>query len=231
LAADKELVHIIACDFISRKFQKRKPLPGEELDQRCQEIERSLQEIMIKLQAALAKIRIKLGVSSISQMLSTECNRTEQMASKIPVYAWVNQLKMQQFEVLDKLQRQGLQFVRKNKNLEMKEFGLCRQCPDLIIFASGLREMVERMQLVADNVLIVQDKTTSLAVHSLVKNVFDDEEVLIVNPSSVWTAIHVENLLKMRNYKSPVVKVFKKCTPDQLEEVQQALLSSGSDSE
>lgn len=93
LLEDYSLVMVMLCDFQSRKFQFRTPLPGETIDPLAQQVENAINQSKKKLNAALARHRIKASVTSVESLLPTSVRNNEEIKSKMPVYLWVNQWK------------------------------------------------------------------------------------------------------------------------------------------
>lgn len=93
LRDDQSLVCIILYDLQSRKFQRRTPLAGEELDGLCGEIEEALLKLKTRILSVIAKERIKHNAPSIEYLLPEHVRNKNETKSKTPVYLWVNQFK------------------------------------------------------------------------------------------------------------------------------------------
>jgi hypothetical protein len=84
---------VVLCDYQSRKFQPRTPLEDEVLDSVATEVEDAICECKTKLNAAFARCRIKASVPSLAHLLPDTVRSKEAIGTKVPVYAWVNQVK------------------------------------------------------------------------------------------------------------------------------------------
>lgn len=85
---------VVLWDFQSRKFQPRVPVGDETLDPAVVQIENAILGMKTKLNATLARRRIKASAPSIEYLLPDIVRAKSSSQKPIPVYAWVNQLKI-----------------------------------------------------------------------------------------------------------------------------------------
>ena len=84
---------VVLWDYQNRKFQARTPLKGEVFDPVVQQVEDAIAEYKTKLNASLARHRIKASAPSLEFLLPDKVRSIEEVASRLPVYVWVNNLK------------------------------------------------------------------------------------------------------------------------------------------
>ena len=84
---------VVLWDYQNRKFQQRTPQKDEFLDPVVQQVEEAIIEYKTKLNASLARHRIKASAPSLEFLLPEKVRSQEDLASKLPVYVWVNNLK------------------------------------------------------------------------------------------------------------------------------------------
>lgn len=90
---DTCLVMVVLCNFQQRKFQRRAPLPGENLLEHVGEIEDALLKSKTKLNAALARSRIKARVLTIDHLLPDNVRKNQILGKQMHLCCWVNQFK------------------------------------------------------------------------------------------------------------------------------------------
>ena len=84
---------VVLWDYQNRKFQQRTPFKDELLDPVVQQVEEAIVEYKTKLNASLARHRIKASARSVEFLLPDKVRSKEDLASKLPVYVWVNTLR------------------------------------------------------------------------------------------------------------------------------------------
>lgn len=84
---------VILCDMLNRRFAKRLPQLNESVIPYVQEFEDDLFRHTTKLNASLARNRIKFQARSVECLLPEKVREREECGTKMPIYAWVNQLK------------------------------------------------------------------------------------------------------------------------------------------
>ncbi|XP_060236663.1 putative methyltransferase NSUN7 [Meriones unguiculatus] len=189
------LIVVMLYDFQDRKFQPR-ILPETEVESlsEVQEVENVLNSSKTKLAAALARCRIKHDALSIYQILPETVRKQEQRASTLPLYAWINTGKISLEEVYSNLRGKGYNKVKSVSYLEDKVFAVDQHCGDVLIFPSHLKKDLINIDLFKDYKLILQDKSRSLAVHSVKALINMDDDILMVNTGSWYTVAHMSIL-------------------------------------
>ncbi|OBS68789.1 hypothetical protein A6R68_02666, partial [Neotoma lepida] len=147
-----------------------------------------------KLAAALARCRIKHDALSIYYILPETVRTQEQRASTLPLYAWINTSKISLEEVYSSLRRKGYNKVKSVLHLDDKVFAVDQHCYDVLIFPSHLKKDLVNIDLFKDQKLIFQDKSRSLAVHSVKALINMDDDILMVNTGSWYTVAHMSVL-------------------------------------
>ncbi|XP_059131907.1 putative methyltransferase NSUN7 isoform X2 [Peromyscus eremicus] len=188
------LIIVMLYDFQDRKFQPRVLPDNEESISEVQEVESLLNSFKTKLAAALARCRIKHDALSIYQILPETVRRQEQRASTLPLYAWINTGKISPEEVYSSLRRKGYNKVKSILHVDEKVFAVDQHCYDVLIFPSHLKKDLANIDLFKDYKLIFQDKSRSLAVHSVKALLNMDDDILMVNTGSWYTVAHMSIL-------------------------------------
>ncbi|XP_069320939.1 putative methyltransferase NSUN7 [Eulemur rufifrons] len=188
------LVIVMLYDFQDRKFQIRDLSDNEESISEVQEVENLLNSFKTKLAAALARCRIKHDALSIYHILPETVRKQELRASTLPLYAWINTCKISPEEVYNNLKKRGYSEVKSVLHIDDKVFAVDQHCYDVLIFPSHLKNDLINIDLFKDDKLIFQDKSRSLAVHSVKALLNMDDDILMVNTGSWYTAAHMSTL-------------------------------------
>ncbi|XP_032129918.1 putative methyltransferase NSUN7 isoform X2 [Sapajus apella] len=188
------LIIVMLYDFQDRKFQTRVLSDNEESISEVQEVENLLNSFKIKLAAALARCRIKHDALSIYHILPETVRKQELRASTLPLYAWINTCKISPEEVYNNLKRRGYHKVKSVLHVDDKVFAVDQHCYDVLIFPSHLQNDLINIDLFKDYKLIFQDKSRSLAVHSVKALLNMDDDILMVNTGSWYTVAHMSVL-------------------------------------
>ncbi|XP_055240827.1 putative methyltransferase NSUN7 isoform X2 [Gorilla gorilla gorilla] len=188
------LIIVMLYDFQDRKFQTRVLSDNEEPISEVQEVENLLNSFKIKLAAALARCRIKHDALSIYHILPETVRKQELRASTLPLYAWINTCKISPEEVYNNLKRRGYNKVKSVLHIDDKVFAVDQHCYDVLIFPSHLKNDLINIDLFKDYKLIFQDKSRSLAVHSVKALLNMDDDILMVNTGSWYTVAHMSIL-------------------------------------
>ncbi|XP_011361079.1 putative methyltransferase NSUN7 isoform X2 [Pteropus vampyrus] len=188
------LIIVMLYDFQDRKFQARFLSDNEESVAEVQEVENLLNSFKTKLAAALARCRIKHDALSIYNILPETVRNQELRASTLPLYAWINTCKISPEEVFHSLKKKGYNKVKSVLHIDDKIFAVDQHCYDVLIFPSHLKNDLLNIDLFKDYKLIFQDKSRSLAVHSVKALLNMDDDILMVNTGSWYTVAHMSIL-------------------------------------
>ncbi|XP_029788051.1 putative methyltransferase NSUN7 isoform X2 [Suricata suricatta] len=188
------LIIVMLYDFQDRKFQARFLSDNEEPIAEVQEVENLLNSFKIKLAAALARCRIKHDALSIYHILPETVRNQELRASTLPLYAWINTCKISPEEVYYTLKKRGYHKVKSVLHIDDKVFAVDQHCYDVLIFPSHLKNNLLNTDLFKDYKLIFQDKSRSLAVHSVKALLNMGDDILMVSTGSWYTVAHMSVL-------------------------------------
>uniref|UniRef100_A0A3Q2IAH4 NOP2/Sun RNA methyltransferase family member 7 n=1 Tax=Equus caballus TaxID=9796 RepID=A0A3Q2IAH4_HORSE len=188
------LIIVMLYDFQDRKFQARLLSDNEESIAEVQEVENLLISFKTKLAAALARYRIKHDALSIYHILPETVRNQELRASTLPLYAWINTCKISPEEVYHSLKKKGYHKVKSVPHIGDKVFAVDQHCYDVLIFPSHLKNDLLNIDLFKEYKLIFQDKSRSLAVHSIKALLNMDDDILMVNTGSWYTVAHMSVL-------------------------------------
>ncbi|KAB0395364.1 hypothetical protein E2I00_012150 [Balaenoptera physalus] len=196
------LIIVMLYDFQDRKFQARLLSDNEESIAEVLEVENllnsgklivlssmqyltkngfSISSFKTKLAAALARCRIKHDALSIYHILPETVRNQEIRASTLPLYAWINTCKISPEEVYHSLKKKGYNKVKSVLHIDNKVFAVDQHCYDVLIFPSHLKSDLLNIDLFKDYKLVFQDKSRSLAVHSVKALLNMDDDILMVN--------------------------------------------------
>ncbi|XP_007945364.2 putative methyltransferase NSUN7 [Orycteropus afer afer] len=188
------LIIVMLYDFQDRKFQPRLLSDNEDSVSEVQEVENLLNSFKTKLAASLARCRIKHDALSIYHILPETVRKQELRASTLPLYAWINTCKISPEDVYSNLRKKGYHKVKSVFHIDDKVFAVDKHCYDVLIFPSHLKNDLLSIDLFKDYKLILQDKSRSLAVHSVKALLNMDDDILMVNTGSWYTVAHMSIL-------------------------------------
>ncbi|XP_004849873.1 putative methyltransferase NSUN7 isoform X4 [Heterocephalus glaber] len=97
-------------------------------------------------------------------------------------------------EVYINLRKKGYNEVKSVLHIDDKVFAVDQHCYDVLIFPSHLKKDLINIDLFKDYKLIFQDKSRSLAVHSVKALLNMDDDILMVNTGSWYTVAHMSIL-------------------------------------
>ncbi|XP_038608889.1 putative methyltransferase NSUN7 isoform X2 [Tachyglossus aculeatus] len=195
------LVVVMLYDFQDRKFQARLISDNEEPIAEVQEVENHLSSFKTKLAAALARCRIKHDALSIDSILPEMVRKQEQRASTLPLYVWINSCKTSPEDIYIILKKEGFTKVNSVTEFVGKSFCVDQHCPDVIVFPSYLKSELLNIDLFTEYKLLFQDKSRSLAVHSVKALLNMDDDILLVNMGSWLTVAHMSVLTNQSSSK------------------------------
>ncbi|KAM5282146.1 putative methyltransferase NSUN7 isoform 2-T4 [Hipposideros larvatus] len=195
------LIIVMLYDFQDRKFQARFLSDNEDSITEVQEVENLLNSFKTKLAASLARYRIKHDALSIYHILPETVRKQELRASTLPLYAWINTYKISPEEVYHSLKEKGYNKVKSILHIDDKVFAVDQHCYDVLIFPSHLKSDLLNTDLFKDYKLIFQDKSRSLAVHSVKALLNMDDDILLVNTGSWYTVAHMSALTNNNSSK------------------------------
>ncbi|XP_069487864.1 putative methyltransferase NSUN7 isoform X2 [Ambystoma mexicanum] len=188
------LLVVMLYDFQDRKFQPRLVPDTDEFIAEVREIENYLYSFKTKLAAALARCRIKYDALTIDHILPETVRTQERRAITVPVYAWVNTTKISVHDICYALKMEGFTKVNAVQDLEGYAFCVDEHCRDVLAFPPNLKDELINMELFKDCKLILQDKSQSLAVHSVNALMNLDDDIIVTSMYSGLTVAHMSAL-------------------------------------
>ncbi|XP_069058037.1 putative methyltransferase NSUN7 [Pleurodeles waltl] len=188
------LLAVMVYDFQDRKFQPRLVPDTEEVIPEVREIENYIYSYKTKLAAALARCRIKYDALTIDYILPETVRSQERRAFTIPLYAWVNTAKISVNDICYALKMEGFTKVNSVVDLEGYSFCVDENCKDVLAFPPNLKDELVNMKLFTTYKLILQDKSQSLAVHSVSALMNLDDDIIVTNMYSGLTVAHMSTL-------------------------------------
>ncbi|XP_038055765.1 putative methyltransferase NSUN7 [Patiria miniata] len=188
------VIVVILCDMLNRRFARRIPETNEPVIPYVQEFEDELFAYTTKLNASLARNRIKFQARSVECLLPEKVRQREECGTKMPIYAWVNQLQNSVEEVMEQLTEDGYKKVPSVKALAEYSFAVDSQCPNVLVFDAQNRNTLEDSYLVRGGNLIIQDKSCCLGPHSVKSLLNEGDDVMHIYTGSGWTTSHLATL-------------------------------------
>ncbi|XP_076117527.1 putative methyltransferase NSUN7 isoform X2 [Mytilus galloprovincialis] len=196
---DLGLVMVILCDYQTRKFQRRTPFTNEILNSAATDVEDAISDCKTKLNAALARHRIKASAPSIEYLLPETVRSKEAIGSKQPVYTWVNQIKTSISDVIEQFKEEGFTLVNSEEKLVDKQFAVDPLCSDVLMFPGEYREDLVDHDLYLGGKIVIQDKSSCIAPHSIKHLLGDDSDIIHVNVGAGLTTAHIASLINNSN--------------------------------
>ncbi|XP_074848776.1 putative methyltransferase NSUN7 isoform X2 [Carettochelys insculpta] len=188
------LIVVMLYDLQDRKFQARQISDEEESIPEVREVEHYLYSFKTKLAAALARCRIKHDARSIEYILPETIRKQEQRASTLPLYAWINTCKSSHEDIYRELKEVGFTKVESVSDFEGYTYCLDKHCHDVLVFPASVKEEILNLELFTGYKLILQDKSRSLAVHSVKALLNLDDDIIVAHMGSRLTAAHMSVL-------------------------------------
>ncbi|XP_075715519.1 putative methyltransferase NSUN7 isoform X2 [Rhinoderma darwinii] len=188
------LVVVMLYDFQFRKFQPRYISNKDDIIEEVQEVEKLLESYKTKLAAAFAKCRIKYAAPTIEYILPETVRKQEQRAFTLPIYAWINTAKASITEVFNTLKREGFTQIDSPSELDGYTYCMDQHCQDLLIFPPHLKGEFSNMEMVINYQLLLQDKSHSLAAHSVKALLNMDDDIIVASPYPGYTIAHISVL-------------------------------------
>ncbi|CAM4661855.1 putative methyltransferase NSUN7 isoform X1 [Lepidochelys kempii] len=213
------LIVVMLYDLQDRKFQARQISEEEESIPEVRDIERYLYSFKTKLAAALARCRIKHDALSIEYILPETLRKQEQRASALPLYAWINTLKSSLEDIYKELKKEGFTKVESVSDFEGYTYCLDKHCHDVLVFPASLKEEILNLELFTSYKLILQDKSRSLAVHSVRALLNMDDDIIVAHMGSRLTAAHMSVLSNQSTSKVFVCGVKSQAKEVELKEL------------
>ncbi|XP_038256738.1 putative methyltransferase NSUN7 isoform X3 [Dermochelys coriacea] len=206
-------------DLQDRKFQARQISEEEESIPEVRDVERYLYSFKTKLAAAFARCRIKHDALSIEYILPETLRKQEQRASALPLYAWINTLKSSPEDVYEELKKEGFTKVESVSDFEGYTYCLDKHCHDVLVFPASLKAEILNLELFTGYKLILQDKSRSLAVHSVKALLNMDGDIIVAHTGSWLTAAHMSVLSNQSTSKVFVCGVKSQAKEVELKEL------------
>ncbi|KFV63134.1 Putative methyltransferase NSUN7, partial [Dryobates pubescens] len=201
---------------VNRKFEPRKGFNGEAPVAEVQEVEHYLYSFRTKLAAALARCRIKNDALSIEHILPEAIQKQQQRASALPLCVWVNTLKISLQDAFRDLKDEGFTRVQSVADLDHDTYCVDQHCHDVLFFPSSLKEKLLNSDLYADCKLLLQDKSRSLAVHSVQAQLGTEDDVVVAHVGSHLTIAHLSALTAQSTSRIFVCGVESSAKADEL---------------
>ncbi|NXI68526.1 NSUN5 methyltransferase, partial [Anseranas semipalmata] len=198
------LLVVMLYDLQDRKFEAREIFDEEEPVAEVRKIEHFLYRFRVKLAAALARCRIKHDALSIESILPENIRKHEQRTSALPLCVWINTFKTSLEDVIRDLKNKGFTKVESVSDFNRYTYCMDQHCHDVLFFPSSLKEELLNLDLLADCKLLLQDKSRSLAVHSVQALLNMDDDIIVAHVGSHLTIAHMSAL---RNHSTSKVFV------------------------
>ncbi|ESN99513.1 hypothetical protein HELRODRAFT_84266, partial [Helobdella robusta] len=190
------LIIVVLCDYMERKFQSRLVRSDLEDDDNDDDV---VENHRTKLNAALARLcRISLNVLTLDSFLPESVRKNDKIASGMLVSAWVNAAKTSLHEVKQALHDKNFKEVSTQDELTHLTYLHDDHCPDLIFFPGQMLQKLEKISIVTKKFLVLQDKSSSVGLHALVSVLGEDDDVVYVNVGSAISAGHLASILYNR---------------------------------
>uniref|UniRef100_A0A8C6K7V3 NOP2/Sun domain family, member 7 n=1 Tax=Nothobranchius furzeri TaxID=105023 RepID=A0A8C6K7V3_NOTFU len=203
------LVAVMLFDFQDRKFPKRKRQRKGEIIEAVREVENVLLRFKTKLAAALARCRLRHNHSCIECFLPETVRKKQEMALKLPLYAWVNTLKSRYVNTHTHTRTHTHTHLYLNMGMHLKH-----------------------THTKLYRVLLLSDKSCCLGPNAACSLLPEEGDVLMVGCFSGLTVFHVASLISQKHKadskNQPVVYVcVNDCTEAQREKLRHTVSIMG----
>ncbi|KAM8970076.1 putative methyltransferase NSUN7 isoform 2-T2 [Sarcophilus harrisii] len=121
--------------------------------------------------------------------------------------------------ICDDLKKEGYTKVKSALDFDCKSFCMDQHCSDVIIFPSHLKSELLNIELCTGYKLLFQDKSRSLAVHSVKTLLNMDDDILLVNMGSWYTVAHMSTLTNQNTSKIYVCGVKAQTKESELQDL------------
>jgi hypothetical protein len=181
-----------------RKFQLRDHLIEEPLDNSdplVTQIEVTIHKEKTDLAAELAKNRIRSDALTLDELLPEDIREVDQHKAELPLYCWINNLKISNEECVQSLiENEDLKLVEFKRVMDKKCFMIDPHCPNVLMFHYSLREKILTHELVKTFKLIVQDKSSCLAPHTVSKLLSKKDDLIVTHVSGGLVAAFIASM-------------------------------------
>uniref|UniRef100_A0A8C6K654 NOP2/Sun domain family, member 7 n=1 Tax=Nothobranchius furzeri TaxID=105023 RepID=A0A8C6K654_NOTFU len=235
------LVAVMLFDFQDRKFPKRKRQRKGEIIEAVREVENVLLRFKTKLAAALARCRLRHNHSCIECFLPETVRKKQEMALKLPLYAWVNTLKSRYVNTHTHTRTHTHTHLYLNMGMHLKHthtklyrvlllsFLFCAFPP---IFHAFSYFLLNICGLYKTALMCLQDKSCCLGPNAACSLLPEEGDVLMVGCFSGLTVFHVASLISQKHKadskNQPVVYVcVNDCTEAQREKLRHTVSIMG----
>lgn len=162
-------------------------------------VEKAIKKSRTRLAAALAKKRVAAQALSINFSLPEALRAQEQNRGLVPISAWANNkenlekiLESEEFEKFEKIE----DFT---ELLQINQYKIDKNLENVVHFCGKQRDKILRMPSVLSRKLVIQEKSSVLAVDSCFRllNALEPVDILLTNVGSGWTAINLAQKMKV----------------------------------
>lgn len=205
------LLMVYLVDLNNREWNFRQDFESDE-DSAYREdfiqVESAMRSHEIKLHAALAKKRVANQSQSINFALPAALRAQEENKGLVPISAWAES-NQSLLEILKNDQELAENWTE-NNNFESKlgpnQYKLDKNCDNVIHFYGKIRDNILRLNAVRTNKLVIQEKSSVLAVDSCIKllNALEPADILLTNIGSGWTALQLA--LRLKEFSRELIK-------------------------
>ncbi|XP_065836237.1 putative methyltransferase NSUN7 isoform X2 [Oscarella lobularis] len=203
LRDNAKLLLVILYDFQRRHFPSRRPSFSTtrrpfDVTADVEEIVDALHVHRVKLSAALARARVKTNSLDMTGMLRFIERGAVSLSTRQPLCARVNSLRIDAYEVVQRLKEQGWNLAMK-RELEMGEIRLDPVVDDLLLFSpSAKSSMLQENPLFTDGMLVLEDHVDALVAASLGTLIADAGNVILTPAPSEGLVSHVATMITGR---------------------------------
>lgn len=171
------------------------------------QVEEAIIEHEVRLHAALAKKRVANQSLSINFALPKALRAQEQNRGLVPISAWAEDAESLKNLIATDPELANMQEVSDfDSNLEQNQYKLDKNLDNVIHFYGKVRDNILRLNSVVNNKLIIQEKSSVLAVDSCFKllNALDPADIFVTNLGAGWTVLQVA--LRLKKYSQDLIK-------------------------
>jgi len=161
------------------------------------QVEEAIKKSETKLHANVAKKRVAAQSPSINYFLPEALRAQEQNRGIVPISAW-STCPLEQITTSEEFMQKFTKVEEFNDILQPGEYKLDKNLDNVLHICGKQKDTIYRMNSVIERKLVIQEKSSVLAVDSCFKllNALEPVDILLTNIGSGWTAIHLAIRLK-----------------------------------
>lgn len=215
------LVMIILNDLINNSMDEDNRAGSDVTDPLIIKVKLAIYSCQTKIGARLARHRIRANALTVDSLLPEQVRFKDRISTQMKAYLWVNQLKTSIDAVINHFSADGFMQVEPGQVKQGNVFAIDHHCYDVIVLPPGHTSYLLQSPLYKEGKIILQDKSSCIAPHSITPLIKDDYDVMHVNVGSGLMTAHISSLLA--NLKCRIWGLTNDNSPQKLRSLQKRM--------